>query len=364
MGKYSYFLFENFDADALSDHPANPRRFLGAGSDPILDYISAYPAGQCPWQNCAARFDTELLQCMLDGGILRREGEAVYFDCPIFLPTDAPVLHSAVRARAEALTDLLEPLLPALRDLAAQLNNSASVSENLYHILCGMVFDGAFFDALHEVVADGRMQPSGLDYLAVIYRRDPALDTLSDGLLCSYNRYTDGCCALQSFGDAMGQRHDLYRVTRRLEVHDPAVEPLRPLFEGLDKAHILTEAASLVQNGRCDPAVLRLLEHFGYTREGRICVPVYASEHEGIIHAITQQVIDALTAPMAQALTELGHTLQIAAVAHGVDSREIANELYHILFGGINETLVTRGHVAAPPERPGEGRYLQCIQLF
>ena len=45
-----------------------------------------------------------------------------------------------------------------------------------------------------------------------------------------------------------------------------------------------------------------------------------------------------------------------------VPAGETANELYHILFGGINEELVRRGLTAAPPDRPGEGRYLQCIK--
>lgn len=364
MSAYSYFLFENFDADAIRTNPANPRRFLNAVADPVLDFVSSVPAGQCRWDDCACRFDSALLQQLLNGGVLRREENAVFFDCPIFLREDAMALHNAVRMRAETLTDLLEPLIPRLQMLAKQLDNGASVPDNLYHILCGMVFDGVFFDALHDVIADGRLHPSGLDYLCVIYQHDPTLDTLSDGLLCSYNRYTDGSCALQSFGDAAGQRFDFYRVTRRLEAHDPAVESLRGLFDGLDKATILSEAAHFVLTRHCEPAVLQLLERFGYTKNAYLCVPFYTERHKPVIESITRLIIDALSEPVSKALTELSRSLQITAVSHGVAFREIANELYHILFGGINEALVARGHVSAPPYRSGEGRYLQCIQLF
>ena len=64
----------------------------------------------------------------------------------------------------------------------------------------------------------------------------------------------------------------------------------------------------------------------------------------------------------ARTLREVQGRLEITAARHGVPAGETANELYHILFGGINEELVRRGLTAAPPDRPGEGRYLQCIK--
>ena len=33
MKKYSYFLFENFDAQALAEHPKNPRKFFDEKTD-------------------------------------------------------------------------------------------------------------------------------------------------------------------------------------------------------------------------------------------------------------------------------------------------------------------------------------------
>ena len=48
---------------------------------------------------------------------------------------------------------------------------------------------------------------------------------------------------------------------------------------------------------------------------------------------------------------------------HGVAAGEIANEMYHIAFGMLNERLIESGFVEKPREYPGEGRYLKSIEL-
>ena len=67
---------------------------------------------------------------------------------------------------------------------------------------------------------------------------------------------------------------------------------------------------------------------------------------------------------MADTLNNLADSMDITAVTHGVNKFEIANELYHIVFGSINEILVSRKMVAAPCDVPGEGRYLRCIEIY
>ena len=50
--------------------------------------------------------------------------------------------------------------------------------------------------------------------------------------------------------------------------------------------------------------------------------------------------------------------------SHGVPSKEIGNEIYHILFGLINEELVSRDFVCSPDELMSEGRYLKSIEFL
>jgi hypothetical protein len=44
-----------------------------------------------------------------------------------------------------------------------------------------------------------------------------------------------------------------------------------------------------------------------------------------------------------------------------VDIKEIANEIWHQIFGATNEYLVKEGFVSSPPYTDGEGRYLRSF---
>lgn len=370
MRHFSYFLFENFDADAHANDPLNPRRFLNADTDAVLSYVADLPAGSCDHAYCANAFGSDVLDTLIVGGIIKREKGCIMFDTPIFLREDAVVLRSKMDAIANKLTDKLEKCIPKIHSLCAKIRNGFSVELNLYHILCGMIFDGSFFDYLehNDAVATSRPHTSGFDYLSVIYEQCRELDAYSDGLLCSYNRFANSHCALQSFGDANGNRHDFYRFFRLLET-DKLPEKYhtaqRLLNEcgNINKDEILCHVSNYVMHGSCSASVLALLEHFGYAKDGAISVPIYTAAESEIIDEIASVVETHLGKAFVAELTALSKQIDITANYHCVASGEIANELYHILFGSINEELVRRGIVAEPPYIPGEGRYFRCIQL-
>ncbi len=366
MREFEYFLFENFDADKEADNPNNPRNFLGKGTNAILSEViqsSTYARNKC---------SDELVRKLIYGGVLRPNEEGLAFDCPIFLREDASVLHAEIASKASALADLLENSLAEIQACCAKIDNGFPVELNLYHILCGMVFDGRFFDYLSDkgALATSRRHSSGLDYLTVIYEKCDELQSLSDGLLCSYNRLVNEKCSLQSFGDANGDRFDFYRFFRSTEQGNVpakfmrAETLLRDGFGGPNKDAILEESISLLRTGWCAPAVKALLEEFGYVCDGIVCVPVFTVEHRKYITEIEGIVEKSLGVAVSDTLIELTNSIDITAVRHGVDQLEIANELYHIVFGAINEELATRGIVAAPQHISGEGRYLKCIELY
>ncbi len=363
MREFSYFFFENFDADNEAQNPNNPRNFPGKASDEILSQMADHRAVEA---------DPGTIQRLVTGGVLRREGGKLAFDCPVFLKEDAAVLHDAVREKAASLTDMLERRSGEWMASCSEIQNGFCAEQNLYHILCGMILDGYFFDYLsgRGALATSRLHPSGLDYLTVIYENCEELQTLSDGLLCSYNRLVNETCSLQSFGDAQGSRFDFYRFFRLLEQGNltpkfrKAEELLRNAFGKADKNALLSEALQLVQSGRCDPDALRLLEYFGYAENGSICVPVYKPEHQKYILEIESIVESCIGEAVTRILLDLATSIEITAAKHGVDGLEIANELYHILFGAVNEELVSRGLVARPPYVPGEGRYFKCMVIY
>lgn len=372
MREFAYFLFENFDADKEAKNPRNPRNFLGKGTDAVLAEVAQRPAHTCSYQGCCEKHSARLVRQLVDGGVLRASGAGLAFDCPVFLREDAAVLHTEIASEASALADRLQSRMTEIQACLGQVDNGFPVELNLYHILCGMVFDGGFFDYLsgRGVLTTSRQHPSGLDYLTVIYEKCGELQALSDGLLCSYNRFVNAKCALQSFGDAAGDRVDFYRFFRLREQGKlpdkfrDAEALLTAGFDGAYKDLLLDEVESLIQTGRCAPTAMALLERFGYAKDGAVCVPVYTPHHQKYVAEMESIIEDCLGEAMSDALTDLASSMDITAVKHGVNRLEIANELYHTVFGSVNEELVARGIVAKPEHIPGEGRYCKCIEVY
>ena len=206
------FCTKIFNADLQASNPDNPRLIFGKDSDFFLSEIADHPAGTYQISDCTT-YEKFFVSQMIRIGILRSQNGALLFDCPIFLAEDADTLQQKTADSAVALADILEGAVPAIRDCCAKIDNQFSVEQNLYHILCGMIFDGLFFDFLseHRSLATSRTHPSGLDYLVIIYEKCDSLQKFSDQILCSYNRFANQRCSLQSFGDAQGNRFDFYR---------------------------------------------------------------------------------------------------------------------------------------------------------
>ena len=371
MRRFEYFLYENFNADLQASNPDNPRLIFGKDSDFFLSEIADHPTGTYQISNCTT-YEKFFVSQMIRIGILRFQNGALLFDCPIFLAEDTATLQQKVADSATALADILEGAVPAIRDCCSKIDNHFCVEQNLYHILCGMIFDGLFFDFLseHRSLATSRTHPSGLDYLVIIYEKCDSLQKFSNQILCSYNRFANQHCSLQSFGDAQGNRFDFYRFLRLMEQKKLSKQywPAQILWQNstppLNKEIFLSDVLSFLQTGRCADNVLKLLELFGYVRNGSICVPIYSPDHRPYIMKIEAIVEQCLGEKMSKALSDLAVSLQITTVSHGVDPLEIANELYHILFGSLNEELIKRKIVAAPPCFPGEGRYQKCIEIL
>lgn len=370
MRRFTYYLFENFDPDKEAENPGNPRRLLTAQADPVLSRAADLPPLSCPAALLREEFGSKAVDRLIAAGALREADGVIAYDTPVFLSEDVPALQAFFADAAAPLADRLWDIREKLWKAAGAIRNGFDPRRNLYHILCGMIFDGFFFDWLGRrgAVAVSRPHPTGLDYLSVIYETCPGLTAFSDRLLCSYNRLTDGETSLESFGDADGDRFDLYRCFRLREQgplpesFSKAGELLDKLPQGEERQILLEEARSLLRGKGCRQNCLAILELFGYARSGKICVPTFSQEDAPAIEDLASLVEDCLYAEVERTLAEAQGSLPLTAVRHGVPPLEIANELYHILFGGINEAIVTRGLAAAPPRRPGEGRCLKCIQ--
>lgn len=354
MKHFDVFYFDNH---IEAGHPLDPRYVLTSEADRILELVSENTLGA----ESFSELEKERIQALVKVGTLRLEQSKLRFDTPVFLRQDADVLKKVFPSKARQMAERLRFRWDEIRHKAGLIKNQFDVEANLYHIICGMVFDGSFFNDLcaSHAVAVSRMHPSGMDYLTIIYEKCEELYDLSRKLLCSWNRLSNSDCALQSFGDADGARYDFYRVyscQALSERNTSANTSLPPITD------LLAETRRFIQVGECRQEIMQLLERFGYVNDGQIMVPVFREEDKHVITQIGHIVAQELLKPVTELL--LHCEMEITAVKHGVDRREIANELYHILFGYINEALVEMHMVAAPEFIPGEGRFLKSIQLF
>jgi len=238
--------------------------------------------------------------------------------------------------------------------------------------LCGAIFDGSFFDYLsdYQTLATSRLHPAGIDYIITVYEKCPKLDSFSHHLLCSYNRFSDGKRALQSFGDANGNRIDFYRFycQKLLGAVPPALKYIEEIWDSLicdnDRMHILNALQIFDETESCDENCMRLFEAFGYVSDGKYVVPVFHQSAKSVVEKLTRIVIDCIGTDMGKLLSDSPIMFQLHCRQHGVSKEEAANEVYHILFGMLNEELVSRGIVQKPNFIDGEGRYLKSIELY
>lgn len=142
MKKFSYFLFENFDADFESENPGNPRRIINAQADAILSQVADFSPLTCSATQLRDEFGIEAVNQLITAGALCEKDGQIAYDTPIFLAEDVPALKSFASTAAAPLADRLWELRDRLWDIVKEINNGFDPQRNLYHILCGMIFDG------------------------------------------------------------------------------------------------------------------------------------------------------------------------------------------------------------------------------
>lgn len=372
MRNFSYYLFDNFTAEEAAAFQDNPRCHLNCEVDAVLAAIAEEAPGGCGYSPLCRRFSKEQIDTLIRIGLLRKEGEAIFLDSTVILEEDTTVFTTALACGVERMAEHLAQKKREMYHLADELQNGFAPQTNLYHLLCGQVLDGEFFDCLAEenLVSTSRQHPSGLDYIITIYENCDRLNRFSDGLLCSYNRYTDGKRALQSFGDSDGSRMDFFRFSwQKAAGKVPASLSFieadwDSIPEECRKKEILDEVQHLADTGVCKSGVLRLLEDFGYAQNGKISVPVYRENTVSIVKRMTEIVRACIFEDMRKLLVSPNVLSGFFCQKHHTSTPELANEVYHVIFGLLNEALVVRGVVEAPAYRKGEGRYLQSIELM
>lgn len=356
--EFEVYYYENYShAPAYKDNP----RYIMAQDD-VFEFLTEV-AEKEPYslavENCMKK---ELLEQLIHIGVLREKDGMIGFDAPIFVEADNENLQFLSQKAALKIVDALALRIGRLKQLVGELNNEVPDKLNLYHLLCGQIFDGYMFDYLEKegVVTTSKLHPSGLDYLIILYEKSMKLEKYSNGLLCSYNRLATDKGVFSSFGDANGNRRDFYRYMRLQESGKLSEEQKKICLP--DRDILAEQFERLLEGEGVAETYKNIFDYFGYTKDGVPCVPIYDAEARFVVLEMFETILPVVKEPILDALNQIHSCKELLSNRHEVPTADIANEMYHLIFGEVNEQLVRRRFVERPPYREGEGRYLKCYE--
>lgn len=357
--KFNKYFFENYPPDTPFDGN-NPRYVLSLdGVDEILGKVISnqpYSLTEIDFEN------KELVSALLHIDVLQKKEDKLGMAVPFFVERDAGILKELSKRVADDIANELFKHKKQVVNIIERIENGYSSERNLYHILCGYIFDGLMFDYLEEnqLVTTSCVHKTGLDYLVILYEDSDALNEYSDLLLCSYNRMIVDGKGFVSFGDSDGNRKDFYRYMRLKELD--RLSSVESAYVNYSAKELIENFERLIDGAEVKPEYMEAYEYFGYSKNGRVIVPVYDEQAYRTADKLYEFVLRIIKEKIANTLTLIQAENRLLAVAHAVETKDIANEMYHLIFGEVNEVLVREGLVSEPLPVRGEGRYFKSFE--
>ena len=329
----------------------------------------------------------EQLSAMTGLGMLSEKDGGYSICFSVILERDIPIIRDLAVSVAHRLARVLLDHEEDLRALAAGIGSSKQfgTARILYHTIGCDTLDGAALDDLADmgIMATSHPRPGGRDYILQGFEHSDEVSGLSGNLLCSCNRAGTQQMQFISFGDSNGERKDFFRFLRLKDQRGPA-EACRqlklshnPIMEKPEElilrscADVILRAAqpeastdALSSEERNAADFLQELDYITISSTGaiRLRVPFFRTQDRDVINGITERAMELVKPLLAVELTGLSDKLAgLTSLLHGVDEREMANELWHQVFGRMNEELVNEGLLAKPEYIPGEGRYFRAL---
>ena len=357
--KFNKYFFENYPMDTPFDMN-NPRYVLSLdGVDEILDIISSSK----PYSLTINDFDNQnLVSALLHIDVLQNKDNKLAIAVPFFLERDAKVLKELSKKVANEISNDILLHKDKIIEIINQNDNGYSYDRNLYHLLCGYIFDGLMFDYLEEnqLVTTSLVHKTELDYLVILYEDSNVLNEYSDLLLCSYNRLISDGKGFASFGDSNGYRKDFYRYKRLNELNK--LTEIETNYIDISIEELIINFEKLVDGSKIDSKFIEIFNYFGYCKNNDIIVPVYDETSYKVANDLYKYVLEITKKTINNALSIIEKEDRLTAIAHRVNKKDIANEIYHLIFGEVNERLVESGLVANPKHIDGEGRYFKSFE--
>ena len=331
----------------------NPAYYLDRDNASILIYYIA----QSPYIESIDSLSKKIVgnhKDILDGLVnikaLSIKNNKYKVNFPVFYENDVKLIVNEVKP---FLNDILNNIKVILKDFNYN-------KEELYHILCNNTFDNYSLRYLmyKYLITNMKINPGYRNYLIIGYEKSDFINDYSNKLLCSNNKYETNNIVFNSFGDTDGARLDFYRYFRLKEQGKYPFNDINEYMKIInDDRDTLNKNINLAINGNGDKNTIELLNKLGYMKGNKVSVPILINNsyyYFGFM--IMNSIIDII-----KEIFENIRLLDITPNRNEVLIMDTFNEVWHIIFGLINEKLVKENIVSTPKSLPGEGRYLKCI---
>ncbi len=306
---------------------------------------------------------------------------------PVFLEND--LYH--IKDYLQNVAPIIGKKIISIKDLLEKEIRKFSCFKNfpneriMYHIVGDSIFDGYAFSYFSErnLLTQSKKQPGNKDYIIIGYENKPSLSLHSRKLLCSSNNYYHHNITFNSFGDGDGNRKDMFRFLRMFqkcishfspynelntlyndiitEYNDNFFDICYNIFMKAQKDIIVVDSLN-----KMEKKVLALLCEMRYleveNKMINIVVPIFYTSEAKLIRTIGENVLSTIFEDVKRAFLEL-ERINLTSNKHHVERRDIANEMWHQIFGFTNDYLISGGFIQAPDSYEGEGKYLKSITI-
>lgn len=297
-----------------------------------------------------------------DNGCLR-------LNFPFFLTKDVKTIKKIVISELDNLQNYFADKFENLTKFAKSLYPTINPKLTLYHLLCGKMFDGMFFDYLEEknLLKMSYPKKDNRDYVVIGYESNHYCNQFNNSLLCSFNNARYEKNSLSSFGTPNNYRYDYFRYFkyRQSNIIPKKYKKINNLLYDINDRDIVKYSIDNLQKPSLNKynTVLRLFSYI--SKNNKIIVPVFNNYNNKLkdlyiftTNLIGDKIVDSLNNIKKEILSS-----ELMCLKHKVNIDEIFNEVWHIYFGLLNKFFVKKKFVASPKKIIGEGKYLKCIYL-
>lgn len=259
-----------------------------------------------------------------------------------------------------SIEDNIVSLVDKIKDIVCKYNYNKN---ELYHILCNGVFDKYAFDFLtrYDIITSNKVNKGNRNYIIIGYEDNNYVNNYSKKLLCSNNKFKCKNITFNSFGDTDGDRKDFFRYFRLRQQNIEKFAEIDEYYNSIncDQNKLKTNIENYILSINEDESTSLLLERLRYIKGNKVIVPIIKeNEHIHIGENVMKLIID----DILMIFNKISK-LDISPNKNNVPIKDTLNEVWHILFGLINEELIRQNIVASPIYIEGEGRYLKCIYI-